>query len=165
MKYELRPEDLAFTERARFRRHCTRTVKASAEAVFDQLALHPENWPRWFGPANDVHYEDQPPHGIGSTRFFRLYRVIRARERVIAWDPGRHFAYRVHEANVPGVAAVIEEWTLVPSPDAGTTVGWTLAVDAGPPVDRLLRAGHRHIDTLFHRSMRRLEDLCGQTRP
>ncbi|MFE3765528.1 SRPBCC family protein [Streptomyces sp. NPDC059104] len=104
-------------------------------------------------------------NGIGSTRFFRLYRVIRARERIIARDPGRHFAYRVHEASVPGVAAMIEEWTLTPYPDTGTTVGWTLAVDAGPPVGRLLRAGHRHIDTLFHRSMRRLEDLCGQTYP
>ncbi|MFD7626544.1 SRPBCC family protein [Streptomyces sp. NPDC059851] len=164
MKHELRPVYLGFTERAPFRRTCTRELNAPADAVFDQLAGHPENWPRWFAPANDVHYEGPPPYGVGTMRFFRLYRLIRAREQVIAWDPGERFAYRVHETNAPGVTAMTEQWDLARSADTRTTVTWTLAVDAKPPVDRLLRAGRRHIDKLFREGTQRLEDLCRQPR-
>ncbi|MFF7749247.1 SRPBCC family protein [Streptomyces sp. NPDC007971] len=160
MTHQLRSEDLGFLARARFRQTCTRELRASAGTIFEQLAEEPENWPRWFAPANDVHFEGPPPYGVGSTRCFRLCRTFRARERIIAWDPGRRFAYRACEANVPGVSALVEQWTLEPAADTATTVSWTLAVDAEPPVHLLLRAGRGHIDKLFREGMRRLEVLC-----
>ncbi|MBJ6638668.1 SRPBCC family protein [Streptomyces sp. DHE7-1] len=160
MTYQLRAEDLGFLTRARFRQTCTRELRAPADAVFEQLAERPENWPRWFAPADDVHFEGRPPHGVGSVRFFRLYRVLRARERIIAWDPGHRFAYCAREANAPGVSALVELWTLTPSSGIATSVTWTLAVDSAPPVHLLLRAGRRHIDTLFRDGTRRLEVLC-----
>ncbi|KUN79883.1 hypothetical protein AQJ66_27465 [Streptomyces bungoensis] len=160
MKYRLRPEDLDFLGSAPFRQTCTGELQAPAAAVFDQIAARPENWPRWFAPADDVHYEGPPPHGVGSMRSFRLYRLVRAREQIIAWAPDERFAYQVHEANVPGVSALMEQWTLTPLTDTRTGVGWTLAVDCGPFVRLLLRAGRRHIDKLFHDSAHRLETLC-----
>ncbi|MFD0515757.1 SRPBCC family protein [Streptomyces aureus] len=99
------------------------------------------------------------PYGVGSTRFFRLYRTIRARERIIAWDPGKCFAYCASEANVPGVSALVEQWILAPSADTTTAVTWTLAVDS-TPVHLLLRAGRRHIDKLFREGMQLLEVSC-----
>ncbi|MFD5428450.1 SRPBCC family protein [Streptomyces sp. NPDC127084] len=160
MKYQLRPEDLGFLDRAPFRRTCTGELRAPAEAVFEQLAVHPEHWPRWFAPADDVHFVGAPPYGVGATRYFRLYRVVRAHERITAWDPGRRFAYRVEETNAPGVTAMMEQWLLEPTSDATTAVSWTLAVDSRPPVHLLLRAGQRHIDQLFRKAMPRLEGLC-----
>ncbi|MFF3685959.1 SRPBCC family protein [Streptomyces sp. NPDC002187] len=163
MKYQLRPEDLGFLERAPFRRTCTRDLRAPADAVFDQLAAHPEIWPRWFAPANDVHYEGPPPYGVGTVRFFRLYHLIRAREQIITWEPGKRFAYRAHETNAPGVTALMEQWTLAPTTDAMTNLSWTLAIDSKPPIHLLLRAGQRHIDQLFRKAMQRLEGLCNRS--
>jgi hypothetical protein len=160
MKYRLRPEDPDFLESAPFRQTCTGELKAPVGAVFDQIAAHPENWPRWFTPADDVHYEGPPPYGVGSTRFFRLYRLAGAREQIIAWDPGERFAYQVQEANMPGVSALMEQWTLTPFTDTRTRVGWILAIDAGPLTQLLLRASRRHIDRLFRDSAHRLETLC-----
>ncbi|MGW7363893.1 SRPBCC family protein [Streptomyces sp. NPDC054841] len=160
MTYQLRSEDLGFTRRAPFRQTCTQELRASADALFEQLAAYPENWPRWFAPANDVHFEGSPPYGTGSLRCFRLYRVIRARERIIAWDPGRRFAYCAQETNAPGVRALVEEWTLTPSGDARTTVRWTLAVDSRAPVHLLLRSGRHHINKLFREAAQRLEAMC-----
>ncbi|MFK0256373.1 SRPBCC family protein [Streptomyces sp. NPDC090445] len=160
MKYQLRAEDLGFLDRAPFRQSCTRELHAPSDAVFDQLAAHPENWPRWFAPANDVHYEGAPPYGKGSTRYFRLYRIIRAREQITAWDPGERFAYRAHEANAPGVSALMEQWTLQPTSETTTAVSWTLAIDSKPPVHLLLRASRHHIDKLFRKATKQLEELC-----
>ncbi|MGW2702813.1 SRPBCC family protein [Streptomyces sp. NPDC001340] len=160
MIHQLRTEDLGFLDRAPFRQACTRQLHASADAIFEQLAAHPEDWPRWFAPADDVHFEGPPPYGVGSLRYFRLYRVIRARDRIIAWDPGRRFAYCALEANAPGVLALLEEWTLTPSTDTRTTVTWTLAIDSRAPVHLLLRASRHHIDRLFREATQRLEALC-----
>ncbi|MER6999950.1 hypothetical protein [Streptomyces sp. NPDC000410] len=55
-------------------------------------------------------------------RYLRLCRVVRAREALLVRDPGERFAYRVHEANVRGVAAMMERWTLVPLADGRTRV-------------------------------------------
>ncbi|MEU2339581.1 SRPBCC family protein [Streptomyces sp. NPDC006654] len=159
MAYQLRREDLGFLDRARFRQTCVRELRAPADALFVQLAERPENWPRWFAPANDVHFEGSPPYGVGSTRCFRLYRAVRARERILAWDPGRRFAYCAYEANMPGVSALVEQWTLASRADTATTVTWNLAIDASPCAHQLLRAGRRHIDTLFREGMQRLEVL------
>ncbi|MEV5875376.1 SRPBCC family protein [Streptomyces sp. NPDC052101] len=160
MIHGLRPEDLGFLDSAPFRQTCTRRLHVPVGPLFDQLAGHPENWPRWFAPADDVHYEGAAPYGVGTMRFFRLYRLVRARERIIAWDPGERFSYRVQEVNVPGVSALMEQWTLAPLTDTTTSVRWTLAVDGRPPVRLLLRASRHHIDKLFHDAAQRLENLC-----
>ncbi|MFD0212960.1 SRPBCC family protein [Streptomyces hirsutus] len=135
-------------------------LQAPAGTVFDQIATHPENWPRWFTPADDVRYEGPPPHGVGSMRFFRLYRLVRAHEQIIVWAPDERFAHQVHETNVPGVSALMEQWTLAPLTDMRTRVSWTLAIDGRPFVRLLLRASRRHIGRLFHNSAHRLETLC-----
>ncbi|EST36619.1 SRPBCC family protein [Streptomyces roseochromogenus] len=160
MTYRLRSEDPGFLASAPFRQTCTAELHAPAGPVFDQIAAQPENWPHWFRPANDVRYEGPPPHGVGTMRFFRLYRLIRAREQVTAWDPDERFAYQVHEVNMPGVRALMEQWTLTPLTGTRTGVRWTLAVDAGPFVHLLLRASRRHIDRLFQDATHRLENLC-----
>ncbi|WP_143670039.1 hypothetical protein [Streptomyces sp. Ag109_G2-15] len=70
---------------------------------------------QFLGTGAELGFEHQG--AVGCVRYFRLYRVIRARERIIVWDPGRRFAYCAQEANAPGVLALLEEWTLTPSTD------------------------------------------------
>jgi len=93
-------------------------------------------------------------------RYLRMYRLIRARETLLVWDPGERFAYRVHETGVRGVTAMTEQRALAPSADERTRVGWTIAVDCAPPVRLLLRVSQRHVDKIFQDVMKRLEGLC-----
>lgn len=160
MPHQLRSEDLGFLGLAPVRRTRTRYLHAPADVIFEQLAAHPENWPRWFGPANECRYEGEPPYGVGTTRHLRLYRLIRARETLLVWDPGKRFAYRVHETDARGVTAMMEQWTLAPSAHERTRVSWTIAVDCSPPVRLLLRVSQRHVDKIFRDAMERLEGMC-----
>ncbi|MGW4872933.1 SRPBCC family protein [Streptomyces chartreusis] len=160
MSRQLRSEDLGFLARAPVRRTRVRDLDAPADVVFEQLAAHPEHWPRWFGPANECRYEGPPPYGVGTTRLLRLYRLVRAREILMVWDPGEQFAYRVHQTNARGVTAVMERWALTPSAGGRTRVSWTIAVDCAPPVRLLLRVSRRHVDKVFQDAMKRFEGLC-----
>ena len=58
---------------------------------------------------------------------------IRARERLVAWDENRWFAYRVEEINMPGIRAFMEEWTVAPVAEDRTELQWTLAFDCARP--------------------------------
>ena len=58
---------------------------------------------------------------------------IRARERLVAWDENRRFAYRVEEINMPGIRAFMEEWTVAPVAEDRTELQWTLAFDCARP--------------------------------
>lgn len=160
MAHQLRSEDPGFLERAPVRRTRSRDIRASADAIFDQLAAHPENWPRWFGPANECRYEGTPPYGVGTVRYLRLCKVIRAHEKLLVWDSPGRFVYQVHDTNARGVAAMMEQWTLTPSADGRTRVSWTIAVDCSAPVHLLLRATQRRLDKIFQEGMKRLEHLC-----
>ncbi|SDM62591.1 Polyketide cyclase / dehydrase and lipid transport [Streptomyces sp. cf386] len=159
MAQQLRSEDLSFLERAPVRRTRTRDLHAPAEAIFEQLAAHQENWPRWFGPANECHYVGPPPYGVGTVRFLRLYKAIRAHETVLVRDPAERFAYWVRDTNVPGLAAMMEQWNLTPLADGRTRVSWTMAVDCSAPVRLMFRATQRHVDKIFQEAMKRLERL------
>ncbi|MFF5312929.1 SRPBCC family protein [Streptomyces massasporeus] len=160
MPHQLRSEDLGFLERAPVRRTRIHDLHAPADVIFEQLADHPENWPRWFGPANECRYEGAPPYGVGTVRRLRLYRLIQARETLLARDPVERFAYQVHETNARGVTAMMEQWTLAPSAHERTRVSWTIAVDCTPPVRLLLRVSQRHVDKIFQDAMKRLEGIC-----
>ncbi|MFD4511022.1 SRPBCC family protein [Streptomyces sp. NPDC058464] len=160
MAHQLRSEDLGFLERAPVRRTRTRDLHAPADAIFEQLAAHPEDWPRWFGPVSECSYEGAPPYGVGTVRHIRLYRLFRARETVLAWDPGKRFAYQVDETGTRGVTAMMEQWTLTPLANERTRVDWTIAVDCAPPVRLLLRASQGLMDKAFQDAMKQLEDVC-----
>src|SRR4051812_11261757 len=74
-----------------------------------------------------------PPHGVGTIRLMSLRGGIRARERLLAWDENRRFAYRVAEIHMPGIRAFMEEWTVAPVPEDRTELQWALAFDCARP--------------------------------
>ncbi|MFI7173457.1 MULTISPECIES: SRPBCC family protein [Streptomyces] len=98
-----------------------------------------------------------PPYGVGTARRLRLVGGMRALETVLVWDPARCFAYRVEEAGVPGVRAMMEEWRLAPSPYGGTTLHWTIALDVRQPVRPLWRAANPLLAGVLRRAARRLD--------
>ncbi|MFD4867832.1 SRPBCC family protein [Streptomyces sp. NPDC058412] len=157
MVWHLRPETLEFLDRAPLRLSFAAQLEAPPDAVFRELAERPGNWPRWFPGFASAAYVGDPPYGAGTTRRLRLVGGVRARETVLVWDPARCFAYRVEEAGVPGVRAMMEEWRLAPSPYGGTMLHWTIALDVRQPLRAVWRAASPLLDRAFRRAAHRLD--------
>ncbi|QKV91407.1 SRPBCC family protein [Streptomyces sp. NA02950] len=139
MTHRLRSVGLEYAETAPLRLVFVAEAQAPPGAVFTALA-DTEGWPRWFRQVSAARSTDG-----GQGREIRLRGGVRFRETVMTAEPGRRYAYRIDETNMPGLRALLEEWTLAPSDD-GTLVRYVFALDGPPParlVARLARPGLR----------------------
>ncbi|MEV6734171.1 MULTISPECIES: SRPBCC family protein [unclassified Streptomyces] len=155
--WHLRPETLEFLDRAPLRLSFAAQLEAPPDAVFRELAERPDSWPCWFPGFASAAYVGDPPYGTGTARRLQLVGGVRALETVLVWDPARCFVYRVEEAGVPGVRAMMEEWRPARSPYGGTMLHWTIALDVWQPVRAVWRAADPLPDRAFRRAARRLE--------
>lgn len=131
MPRTLRAVDLDFTRTAKHRVTVSEVLPASPDAVFAALAEDPAGWGAWFPGFTDAgRYLTPGPHGVGSQRevFARGSRFL---ETVLAWEPGRHWAFRVDEAGLPAVSALAEDFVLTPE-GTGTRVDYTMAQETRP---------------------------------
>jgi uncharacterized protein YndB with AHSA1/START domain len=122
----LRSEDLSFVERAPVVVRAEVTVPASPDAVWPAFADAPA-WMDWFAGMRDAHYTSPAPHGVGSTRSVQVMGLA-ADETILAFEPGKRFAFRVDSANVPILNALVEVVTLEPA-GAGTRVVYRQALE------------------------------------
>jgi len=159
---KLRPEDLAFLERAPKRWDFEEPVAAAPEAVFEAISADPSTW-TWFpGLSRSAAYKSEPPHGVGSLRQVSMAGTT-YKETILAWDPPVRWAYRVDECSAPIARALVEDWVIAPSGD-GSVVRWTFTIDpralfiAGMPVAGKL------MGSLFARAMRNLSEQLAAAR-
>lgn len=129
MRFSLRTEDLGFVERAPLVVRAEVTVPAPPEAVWPALGDAPA-WMEWFTGMDDARWTSPPPHAAGSTRSVRVMGLA-ADETILAFDPGKRFAFRVDAANVPVLGALVEEVTLAPA-GTGTRVVYRQALELRP---------------------------------
>jgi uncharacterized protein YndB with AHSA1/START domain len=125
----LRSEDLSFAERAPVVVRAEVTVPASPEVVWPAFADAPA-WMEWFAGMRDAHYTSPAPHGVGSTRSVRVMGLA-ADETILAFDPGKCFAFRVDSANAPFLNALVEVVTFEPA-GTGTRVVYRQALEPKP---------------------------------
>ncbi|MCD0483768.1 SRPBCC family protein [Streptacidiphilus sp. ASG 303] len=165
MARRLRPGSADFLDAAPLRLVLTAVLAAPPEAVYRELAEVPEGWPAWFREVSSVAYADGPPCREGGRRRVGLVGGARFTETVTAAEPGRRFAYRVEETNVPGVLEMAEEWRLSPSPYGGTRLQWTTALDARRPAAALWGAARPLLGRAFRRAARRLDERLAAAAP
>jgi uncharacterized protein YndB with AHSA1/START domain len=126
---------------------------ASPERVFAVLEDGP-GWKDWAGfPLAEYEREGTPgPHGVGAVR--RLgNRFASTREEVVAYDPPRHFAYRIL-SGLP-VKEYRADVTLTPD-RTGTTIDWASTfVPKVPGTGWLLAPFLRMFLRLFARALAR----------
>ncbi|MGW6689046.1 SRPBCC family protein [Streptomyces sp. NPDC054961] len=151
MARRLRPVGMDFTEDAPIRLVFTARTVSAPGAVYRALAEEVEGWPRWFRAVTLA----RPTHG-GAGREIKLMGGVRFQETIMAADPEQRYAYRVDEANVPGVRALLEEWRLTPS-GSGTHVRWTFAADGPAPVRLALAAARPGLGHSFRSAVRALD--------
>jgi uncharacterized protein YndB with AHSA1/START domain len=135
MRFSLRREDLSFAERAPVVVRAEVSVPASPAEVWPAFAGAPA-WVDWFTGMKDAHYTSPAPYGVGSTRSVRVMG-LEADETILAFDPGKRFAFRVDAANLPMLRALVEIVTLE-ADGAGTRVVYRQALEAKPWLRPLL---------------------------
>jgi hypothetical protein len=81
---------------------------------------------------------------------------IRARERLLAWDENKPFAYRVEEINVRGIRAFMEEWTVASVAEDRTELQWTLAFDCARPARLGLQLACNRMGHIFSEGTRKM---------
>ena len=151
---KLRPEDLAFLERAPKRWDFDEPVDAAPETVFAAISADPSTW-TWFpGLSRDAGYKSEPPHGVGSIRQVSMAGTT-YKETILAWDPPSRWAYRVDECSAPIARALVEDWTISPAA-AGSIVRWTFTIDPRPMFRATGPAAPAAMGSVFRKAMRNL---------
>ncbi|MFF8831425.1 SRPBCC family protein [Streptomyces sp. NPDC015131] len=153
MARRLRPVGLDFLISAPLRLVHTSELAATPAAVYRALADDVPGTPSWWPAVTAAR-----PTAGGAGREVRLRGGLVFQERILVSDAGERYAYRVEEANAPGLRALMEEWLLTPAPAGpGTRVRWTMAVDAAAPLRTLLRAARPGVVRSVRDALRELD--------
>jgi uncharacterized protein YndB with AHSA1/START domain len=150
----LEPADLGFFARAAQRIVATAHVSVPPERVFASFA-EPAEWTRWFPLMTAARWVGGTP-GVGAEREVALTGLGRFRERMIAWEPGRRFAFTMIGSTSPLASQIAEDYQLH-AERAGTRIEWIMAATP-TSAGRLLRTPTRLLmQSLFARGGRNLE--------
>jgi hypothetical protein len=124
------------------------------EAVWPSLA-DATAWVDWFDGVTEACYTSPGPPGVGSTRRVRL-SMLRVSEEVLAFEPRKRFAFRVTEANLPALRAMVEDITLDRAGDS-TWVVYRQGVEMEPWARPLAPLVRRQLRRGLRRSLARLD--------
>ncbi len=106
-------------------------IALTPEELFEVLA-RADTWPRWASVITDVEYTSPEPHGVGTTRVVTMRGGIVGDEEFLAWEPGRHLAFRFNASSTSALSAFLEDYRIEPTA-TGCRLTWTLAQElAGP---------------------------------
>jgi uncharacterized protein YndB with AHSA1/START domain len=124
MWFQVHPADIGYTETSPFQIRHEALIAAPPERVFEILASN-EGAKAWFKDYVATRWTSAPPNGVGSTREVEL-KLLTAKERFLAWDPGKRLTFCVYALTLPIVTQMVEDMVIEPSGDGGARLVWTV---------------------------------------
>jgi len=158
--YPCEPVDVAFIDSARFRFSNTVDIPASPEQLFE-LFEEADAWPRWAKVITKVVWTSEPPYGLGTTRTVHMLGGLRGDEVFLAWEPGRHMAFRFTACSTPFVTAFAESYDVVRT-TGGCRLTWTVALKGKGPTTVSLAVLRPVLNVGFRRFLRDLSALASE---
>lgn len=150
----IEPKTLAWAPSAPIQNEGRARSTATPDAVFAVLAGQ-EAWPEWFPRIEKVTVAPGPV-GVGARRTVSL-RGLTVDEELIAWDPGRLFAFTGIAVRPHAFSALVEQCVLEPTPDGGTDITWVQSITPGNAVFRaMFTLGRRMIVKSLDQAMANL---------
>jgi uncharacterized protein YndB with AHSA1/START domain len=144
MQFRLQSADLTLLDRAPILNRQEILLEEPPARVWPAIAEAAE-WTAWWDGMRTCRYTSDGPLAVGTTRTVSV-AGLRVDERLLAVDVEERYAFRVERANVPFLAAMVEDVRLVD--DAGRTrLIYTQAV--------ALRRWASPLRPLFERQLRR----------
>ncbi len=119
---------LEFVDDAPYRYVADVTVRATPEQVFEVFE-DAEAWTVWALPIQKVEWTSPKPFGVGTTRTVSMAGGMVGDEVFIAWERGRHMAFRFTAASMPGVGAFAEDYHVTDLGDGTCRVHWVMAIE------------------------------------
>ena len=148
---------LDFLDSAPVPLRATVTVNRPPDEVFAAFAHDPARWGEFFpGFDQSGYYHTPGPHGVGSGKAKR-FMGITVEERVLAWDEGSRFAFRIERTRVPVAHAWVEDYQFVPNGGNGTVVRVAMGVHPRLPVKLANLVLPRALPVVLNRAARNLE--------
>ena len=148
---ECRRVGLDFFTTAKQRQHAHQIIAATPDRIFDHFE-DPHAWTVWAMPITKVVWTSDKPYTIGSTRTVHMRGGLIGYEEFLAYDRGRHMAFRFNEVSKPGIGAFAENYVVTPLDERRSLVEWTMAMESTGPgarlstaTDPLVGAGLRHM--------------------
>jgi Polyketide cyclase / dehydrase and lipid transport len=140
MWFAVDPCDLDFCERSPHRMVTEAVLPLDPGPAFDLIASDRELG-AWLHDFVACRWTSDPPHGVGSTREVEL-RMMRVRERFLAWDPGERLTFTFTASTLPLMKRAVEDLRLTPLGPARTRLRWTVHYELrawAAPLDGIAR--------------------------
>jgi hypothetical protein len=121
----MEPMALADFAAAPFRVEQSLVLPGTPEQLFLELA-EPARWIGWFPLMRRAEWTSAKTAQVGAERSVSLRVFGRFDERMLAWEPGKRFAFTMIASSSPLVRRMGEDWRLVRDA-GGTRLEWTVA--------------------------------------
>ena len=157
MRFACRPVGLDFLEAAQLKFVKEVEINASPGEVFNVLA-DADAWPRFLKDVIRTEWTSPEPHGVDSTRTIVL-KGMTARERFIAWEPGKRFTFCIVEVTTPLARALCEDYRLEPTVGGKTRLTYVLACNPTLLLKLMGPVGRRQLAGLCSRVAHGLADF------
>ena len=127
------------------------------DEVFAAFAHDPATWGEFIpGFDRSGYYHTPGPHGVGSG-YAKRFLGIAIEERVLAWEEGTRFAFRLERASVPAFRAWVEDYQFEPDGANGTVVRVAIGAHPRLPVKLANLVLPRALPIVVNRAGRNLE--------
>lgn len=119
--------DVATIRQTRFSFSASVELDCTPEQLFEVFE-DPHSWTVWAGAIQKVEWTSPKPFGVGTTRTVTMVGGMIGVEEFIAWDRGKHMAFKFTESNSKLITAFGEDYIVTDLGDGRCQLQWTMAM-------------------------------------